>query len=271
MMKILNSRTAARLLTMSAVAVASSGCAMKGDVRQLQDELRTMAERQDSLMAEIRAQTLQTQDTLRTQGDQMFDLRGDINRQLQLINQALTRIEAITGENQRGLSSIRDQLANMRRGAPAAGGAPTTFGPGVESSQGMTDGESLVGGGADELWGVAREQLGRGSLNTAGTAFNDFLTQYPEDPRVPQAHFYLADILEQQDRPEDALAAFQEIQALFPTHEQVPAALYRIGSLQVRLDDLEGARQTFERIINTYPDSPMAMLAREDLEEIGGR
>lgn len=270
MMKILNTRMAARILAMSAVTVVSGGCAMKGDIRQLQDELRAVSQRQDSLMAEIRAQTLQTQDTLRTQGDQMFDLRGDLNRQLQQMNQALARIEAITGENQRGLTAVRDQLANMRRGTPS-GGAPTTFGPGVDSGQNMSAGESLVGGGADELWGIAREQLGRGSLNTAATAFDDFLSQYPEDARVPQAHFYLADILEQQERPEDALAAFQEIQSLFPTHEQVPAALYRIGSLQVRLDDLDAARQTFERIINTYPDSPMAMLAREDLEEIGGR
>ena len=213
MMKMMNVRTAARVLTLLAATVVTGGCAMKGDIRQLQDELREMAARQDSLMAQLRAETLQTQDTLRTQGDQMFDLRGDLNRQLQLMNQALQRIEAIAGENQRGLTSVRDQLANMRR-TPAGGGTPTTFGPGGNPGQGVSEDESLVGGGADELWDIARDQMGRGSFNTAASAFDSFLLEYPEDPRVPDAHYFLAAILVEQDRPEDALAAFQEIQAL---------------------------------------------------------
>ncbi|MEM7416403.1 MAG: tetratricopeptide repeat protein [Gemmatimonadota bacterium] len=267
MMKIVNTRTAARVLSVLAVSVVSGGCAMKGDIRLLQEELRQVAARQDSLMAEIRAETLQTQDTLRTQGDQMFDLRGDLNRQLQQINQRLQRIEALAGENQRGLTGIRDQLANLRR-APAGGGMPTGM-PQDGAGQEVVGGESLIGG-ADELWEVASSAVQRGSVNTAGTAFRDFISEYPEDPRVPRAQFILADVLFQQDQPEDALAAFQEIASLYPTNDIVPETLYRVGTIQVELDDLDGARATFERIINTYPGHMMSMLARDELEEIGG-
>lgn len=266
MMKIVNGKAAVRVLATLAVTVVSSGCAMKGDIRLLQEELRAVAARQDSLMAEIRAETLQTQDTLRTQGDQMFDLRGDLNQQLQRINQALVRIEAISGENQRGLTSVRDQLANIRR-APAGG--QTAVGPQDILTDDPGGGESLIGGGADELYGIARDQHGRGSLNTARTAFQDFIADFPEDARVPRAYFFLADILWQQEEPEEALAAFQEIASLYPTDEIVPDALYRIGTIQVELDDIAAARMTFERIINTYPEHTMAMLAREDLAEIG--
>ena len=79
----------------------------------------------------------------------------------------------------------------------------------------------------------------------------------------------LADILEQQDRPEDALEAFLEVQRLFPAHAKVPEALYRIAELQIELDDADAARLTLERIVNTYPGTMMAMLARDKLEEIG--
>jgi len=241
---------------------------MKGDIRLLQDELRTVAARQDSLMLELREQTLSTQDTLRTQGDQMFDLRGDVNRQLQLINQSLQRIEALTGENQRGLTAVRDQLANIRRmpGGAAAGGMM------VDSAGGAAGGESLVGGGGnpDELWEVARGQLERGSLNSASRAFEQFISEYPSDARIPDAHFYLADILTQQDRPADALAKFQEIPQLFPTATRVPDALYRIAVLQHEAGDVDAAKATLERIMNTYPDAMISMLAREKLREIGG-
>lgn len=258
-------RFPARVLTTLAVVALGSGCAMKGDIRLLQDELRAVSARQDSLMTEIRMQTAQTQDTLRTQGDAMFDLRGDINRQLQQIGQALLRLEAIAGENQRGLSSIRDQLANMRRST----GGGTVATPPDDSAGGSGGGsESLVGGSTD-LWEAARTQAQRGSLNSAARAFEDFMRQYPDDPRVPDAHFQLADILEQQDRPQDALEAFQEIPSLFPTHESVPNALIRIASLQLDMDDEAGAKATLERIVNTYPGTMMGMLARDMLAEIG--
>lgn len=261
--------TTARVGVTLAVAFASGGCAMKGDIRTLQEELRTVAARQDSVLSEIRAEALSTQDTLRTQGDQMFDLRGDINRQLQLINQALTRLEAIAGENQRGLASVRDQLANIRRlPGNANAGAPM-----VDSAMaGGGGGESLVqgGGNADQLWRAAQEQLSRGSLTSASRAFQQFVEDYPTDPRSPDAHFYLADILSQQNRPEDALAAFEEIPELFPTAPKVPDALYRIANLQIEMGDNDAAKATLERIMNTYPDAMISMLAREKLREIGG-
>ena len=255
--------TAVRVLATLAVTVASSGCAMKGDIRLLQEELRTIAARQDSLVTDLRNEARQTQDTLRTQGDQMFDLRGDVNRQLQQIAQSLVRLEAIAGENQRGMASIRDQLANVRR-MPSTGGTTTGSDPGGGD-------ESLVSGGgnASQLYQVAQDQLNRGSLNSASRAFEQFITEHPNDPRVADAHFFLGHVRTEQDRPEDALEAFGEVQRLFPTHARVPDALFRIAILQIELDDVEAAKGTLERIINTYPDELVAMLAREKLSELG--
>ncbi|MDE3005536.1 MAG: tol-pal system protein YbgF [Gemmatimonadota bacterium] len=262
--------TTVRVLATLAVAVTFSGCAMKGDIRLLQEELRAIAARQDSLVAELRIEAQETQDTLRTQGDQMFDLRGDLNRQLQQINQSLVRIEAIAGQNQRGLTGVRDQLANIRRmpagPAPGAGGMTAT-----SDSAGTGSGESLIGGGSNpqELYDVAKSQYDRGSLNSASRAFEQFLADHPNNDLAPDAHFFVADILTQQDRPEDAIEAFQEIQELFPTHPRVPQALYRIAEVQIELEDIDAAKVTLERIINTYPDELVAMLARERLDEIG--
>ena len=156
---------AARVLSTLAAASVLGGCAMKGDVRDLQLEIRSLAARQDSLLAELRQEALSTQDTLRTQSDQMFDFRGDINRSIRQVAESLARLEALAGENQRGIAQVRDQLANTRRGS-APGVGPLVSDPTMPPPTQ----EQLVGGGAgnpDQLWSVAMQQYDRQSLNAA--------------------------------------------------------------------------------------------------------
>ncbi|MEQ1857357.1 MAG: tetratricopeptide repeat protein [Longimicrobiales bacterium] len=260
-----------RIRVASVFALVLSGCATKGDIRTLQTELReevsSIAARQDSLLAELRFLNSTTQDTLRTQSDQIFDFRGEITRQLQSLSQGLARLEALTGENQRGITSVRDQLANLRR-LPTGQAQPV---PAVDSTQAAATNPETVGGtggNAEQLWNVAREQHGRGSFSTAQRAYEQFLEENPTHALAPDAHFYLADILTQLDRPEDALEAFQEILTLFPTATKVPDALYRIAVIQGEAGDEDDARATLERIINTYPDATIAMLARDMLAEL---
>lgn len=251
-----------RIAAVALATVTLGACATKSDIRDMHTEIRSLAARQDSLLAQLRVETMSTQDTLRTQSDQLFDFRGDIARQLQAMSQSLLRLEALAGENQRSLVIMRDQLAR--------GGATTAVRPDSAGAGGLAP-ETVggAGGNADQLWGVAREQHQRGSLSTAQRAYQQFLQENPNDPRAPDALFYMADILESQDRPEDATARFLEIQRLHPTSARVPDALYRAARLQIELDETEEARATLQRIINTYSDAPIAMLARDLLDEIG--
>lgn len=256
---------AARAFLAVAAVIALGGCAMKSDVRDLQDEVRTLSVKQDSLMTELRMAMRLTQDTLRTQSGQMFDLRGEVTNLLRDIRNELNELRAVTGENQRGIAGLRDQLANTRAASGGGGPGPRGGGdPADETVAGMGDGAN-----ANQLWETATGQLTRGSLTTAERAFQQFLRDHPNDPRAPDAHFFLADILAQQDRPEDAIAAFAEIHELFPSSPRVPDALYRVAVLQIEAGELDEARSTLERIINTYPGSAIALIARDKLEEIG--
>ncbi|HSH76745.1 MAG TPA: tol-pal system protein YbgF [Longimicrobiales bacterium] len=267
MMRSKERSSVARAGALALTASLTAACATKSDIRDLHTELLSLAARQDSLISELRRETLSTQDTLRTQSDQLFDFRGDIAQQLRAIAQGQQRLEALVGENQRGIAGVRDQLANLRTTAAAPPPPTLTDSPGAPSPG--TEAVAGAGGNADQLWRVAREQHQRGSFSTAQRAYEQFLEEYPSHELAPDAHFYLADILVQQNRPEDAVEAFLEIQRLYPTADRVPDALYRVAILQRDLGDTEAARETLQRIVNTYPDAPMAMLARDLLEEIG--
>ncbi len=248
-----------------AAVIAVAGCATKGDMRSVQLELRALAARQDSLMTELRRETRSTQDTVRQQANQFFDFRGDLSSMLRSMSESLTRLEAISGENQRGIAGMRDQLANLRRGS---GGASPAEG-GVQPGGSEAGGDPAGGGDPRAMFDAGVNQFNRGSLASARQAFESFLQAYPTHDLSPDAHYYLADILYQQNRLQDALNAFNEIPQLFPTAVKVPDALYRMGSIQNELGNTAEARATLQRVVNTYPDSDAATLAADKLREIG--
>ena len=244
--------------------VVLGGCATKSDIRdlqvELQAELRVLAERQAALIEQLQTEANSTRDTLRSQSIQLFDFRGELSRQLREIGEGLATLEVLAGENQRAITGIRGQVTNLRSGSITT---PTTT---VLDSTDMIGG--ATGGGADQLYRTAAEQFGRGSLNTARMAFQQFVESYPNHVLAPEAHFSLADILYQQEDFDAALEAFGEIQSRFPTAAKVPDALYRIALIQIEMEEIESAIDTLQRITNTYPESVIAEIAADKLEEI---
>jgi len=252
-----------RAAALAAALLVFSGCATKGDLRSMTDEVRALAVRQDSMLAVLTQQNAVTQDTLRRQADQLFEVRGDVSRQLRRILDELASLRELTGQNQRVIASVRDQLEGFRRVSMAAAG--------VADSVMVTDlpgaGRALEGV-AEATYGAAVDQYQRGSLATAQRAFEDFLQQYANHSLAPEARFLLADIRAQQGRVQEALEGFNTIPELHPTSTKVPDALYRIGLLHLELGNTSEARLFLDRVVNTYPDSNAAGPARERLREI---
>ena len=91
------------------VVVPLTGCSTKKDVRLLQEEIASLAERQEAAIQSLEALTAATQDTIRGQSESLFSLRGETLRALNQIRDDLTILQELTGQNQRDLAAIRDQ------------------------------------------------------------------------------------------------------------------------------------------------------------------
>lgn len=260
-MRQIISSPARRTWVLLAGLVSMGGCATKQDVRDLRteilDELRRVSASQDSLRAEVLRQTVQTQDTLRNASRELVDIRGDVLTTLNRLGNQLDQIEELVGQNSLAISSLRDQMEGVRRGGATSGGAAA---PGTTP---VTAAPTSRSGDAAAMYEAAMRQLNRGSLSAARAALQQFLSTYPSDEQAPQAHFYLADILEREERRQEAIEAFAEIPELYPTSERVPDALYRMGALHLQMGNEGEGRAILERLVNTYPEHSAADLARD--------
>ena len=247
-------------------ALVSTGCATKGDLRNIQTEMRSLAVRQDSLMAELRRQNLSTRDTIRQTSDQLFEIRGDVGSRLDRIETAIERLTELVGQSQRTMASIRDQMESGARRTGGGGGdlgVPVTGGGGSPAD-------------AVESYNVAIQAYQRGSYSAARYGFETFIETFASDELVPEAYYYLGETLVQLQEPEEAIRAYQQVQQLFPLDDRVAAAQLGIGLTHIDQGDTTEARIVLTRLVETYGESDLpahadaVTKARDALAGLGG-
>ena len=245
-----------------------SGCATKRDVRDLQSTVSALAAQQEATLAELQGLNIAVQDTLRGQSDALFESRGEILRRLRELEQQLITLHELTGQNQRALATIRDLLEGQRSSALAPMRTDTEPGQVVNPTFAPTGPPTTDSEAALQTFNAGVAAFNRGSITTARRAFQQFIQDYPTDPLAPEAYFYLADLLYQENRLEEAIQAFLRVRELFPASRRVPDALYRVGVIYIDLEQLDNAREYLRTVITSYPDSDAAVLAQERLDEI---
>ncbi len=247
----------------STTLLLASGCAMRGDVRRLQDEVARQSSQQDAQLRELSAAIRALQDTLEIQSDMVVDTRGGIARELRDIQAQLSQLSALTGQVQRSLVLLSERV--QAEGARVTTSERRADPDSLRALLGRRDGGPAA---AEETYEAAVTQFNRGSLNTARMAFGSFLGDYPDHRLAPRAQFYLAEILQQENRLDEAIEEFLRVSELYPAADQVPVALYRIGQIYVLQENFDEAVIYLERVVNTYPDSGAAEIAQELLREV---
>ncbi len=126
------------------------------------------------------------------------------------------------------------------------------------------------GKSADELFNEGE----RASHNTtaypkAEKMLREFLKRFPEDSRCDAALIALARILENQDKPLEAVAAYQQILDRYPDSQRADEAQFMIGYIYDSGRDYERARVAYQKMIEKYPHSEFVDDAKASLEHLG--
>ena len=149
---------------------------------------------------------------------------------------------------------------------PPEARAKTETRPGTESSVSVMQRSVSAPAprSADALFSSGVTEFAAQRYEPAIDDLRAFLAQHPDDGRVPDARFLLADAYRAQGRYAEAGAEFEAFLRQYPKHPRAPTALYRQGEIQLLLGEKSGCK-TLRDALNRYPDVREAATARETL------
>lgn len=193
------------------------------------------------------------------------------------------------------VESLRFELAKSAGGAvsaapatvqapvtqPAAPGSATATGPAPvkeTASAAAAQGLSAAAGGALALKAVdssaqsaydaAYAKVVSNDLKGAATAFNGYVTTYPDNTLTPNAWYWLGQVQYKLNDLDNARVSFLNV-ARFTSSTKRPDALYKLGLISKMRGEKDKAEAYFNLVIRTYPADTSSDLARRELSQQG--
>lgn len=123
-----------------------------------------------------------------------------------------------------------------------------------------------VPGGSDrDNYQAAFELLKDQQYEQAASAFEQFLSSYPDSELADNAQYWLAESYYVTEKFEDALREFQVVIERFPRSRKVPDALLKMGYCNYEVGNWDQARSALSRVQREFPDTTAARLAEQRL------
>ena len=192
------------------------------------------------------------------------------------------RIDALNAEVNR-LSARLDELSQRldAQSRPPAGGAGSRPAPSPlpAPSGGGRQGDAS----ADDSYKAAYQDFTKGNYTLAIAEFRDFVRRFPDAPQADSAQYWLGESYFSMGRAaegagqaakareafEQAVQEYRKVFVNYPRGKQVPTALYKEALALVELKQPKIAQSRLRYLVDNFPQSEEAPLAREQLKNLG--
>jgi len=125
-----------------------------------------------------------------------------------------------------------------------------------------------VSTGMGDLYKDAYETFHKGDLEGARRKFEAFLKQYPNTELSDNAQFWIGETYFLKKDFERAILEYEKAMVKYPEGDKIPAALFKQALAFLELGDKANARNLLKRVIEKYPNSDQAEMAKKKLETI---
>jgi tol-pal system protein YbgF len=231
--------------------LALSGCATKGDVRNIQSDMMRMQQHQDSVLLEIQRQNRLLLDSIRQTMVLTVDARGTTANQMRQFDQNLTRFGELVGQ-------IMGQLARLEQQVTGLAARPVAAAPGGGSG----------GGTAAEYYDTGIQMMAGGSYATARMAFQQLVQEFPQHERAADAQFQIGEAYYREQQWTEAYAALEQVAERWPQAARAPTALFRAGAIAEERREFPRARGYYTRVREAWPRSDEARQAQQRLQRL---
>jgi len=278
-------RTSALVLVAGALLLHPPAASAASKEQQLlMAELRIMQQNQQMLQQSL----LALADTLKTVTGRLDEQAGTTRKALadqRLLIEGMTdtvralreksddtnvRLSSITQE----LESIRQTIAAQPQPAPAASLAGTD--PAADPSLAPAGTAPPAGAPASpppnvspqRTYDSAYSDYAAGQYDLAISGFETFLKYFPRHMNADDAQLNIGNSLYNAGKYREAVVEYQRVVSDYPKTDSVPAAYYKLGQSYMQLKQPDLARKSFEAILQNFPGSSEATLAKQALERV---
>ena len=117
-----------------------------------------------------------------------------------------------------------------------------------------------------DLYKKALELFNASRYSEALEAFRKLIIYFPEGNYSADAYFWSGELYLAQDLIEDARENYFVVTEEFREHNRAPDSLYKLGVIERILLNEEAATSHFSKLIQEYPDTGAAELAKKSME-----
>ncbi|MBR9858169.1 MAG: tol-pal system protein YbgF [Gammaproteobacteria bacterium] len=212
-----------------------------------------LAELERAFSARSQAQ-IDQQRQLNAVQQEVSELRGLLEEQSYRLEQVIERQRAL-------LMAQQDAAEKPQQAAPAAqSGAESAESPQSKASATPASGDEQAA--YDNAVNLVLQDK---DYDAAIPAFARFITQYPQSSYVPNAHYWLGQLLFTQKRFDQAKAQFARVVEAYQTSNKRADSLLKLGLIAREQNDNAQAKQYFEQVVKEYGNTGAARLAQENL------
>lgn len=126
-----------------------------------------------------------------------------------------------------------------------------------------------VGPAVDSAYKKALDTFMAHKYKESEAMFADFIKKYPKSSFMPNAGYWLGESYYAQKRYDEAILSFQSVVSKYPRHQKAADSLLKTGYSYERLGDKANARFYLGQVLDLYPDTRAASLARAMLASLG--
>jgi tol-pal system protein YbgF len=164
----------------------------------------------------------------------------------------------------RKLKEMEERLALLEQGNPAitnAGDGNTAPGP----STLPPDISTILD--PEEPYAAAYNIYKENRYEASRDAFKKFLQQFPQTEYSDNAQFWIGESYYKEENYEEAILAYEEAIKKYPQGNKVPDALLKQALCFRALGDKTSSKIIFQKVIEQYPESPQAEIARNEVKK----
>jgi tol-pal system protein YbgF len=116
-----------------------------------------------------------------------------------------------------------------------------------------------------ELYSQAYADFARGNYDLAIQGFTEYMTHYPDTDFTDNAQYWIGECLYGKKQYSEAIEAWNTLFRDYPSSDKVPDGRVKKGMALERLGRRSQALVEYRYVVDRYPTSPAARIARERL------